>query len=70
MKNRYKEKRENAGLKQKDVAEKLNLNQSAISQWEIGASKPRADMLPKLATLYKCSVDELLADTIQNGKEA
>lgn len=63
MKTIFKEKREMAKLKQREVAEKLNISQSTISMWETGESLPRAELLPKIATLYDCTVDELLEDT-------
>lgn len=52
--------RKNAGLTQKEVAEQLDIDQSAISLWETGRTRPRAALLLKLAGLYICTVDELL----------
>lgn len=52
--------REKVGLTQKEVAEKMGVDQSAVSFWETGKTSPRAAMLVKLAGLYCCSVDELL----------
>lgn len=52
--------RENVGLTQKEVADKLGLDQSAVSLWETGKTAPRASVLVRLAGLYCCSVDELL----------
>lgn len=54
--------REKAGLTQKQAAAALGVDQSAISFWETGANNPRAALLPKIATLYGCTVDELLKD--------
>lgn len=54
--------RENIGLTQKEVADKLGLDQSAVSLWETGKTAPRASVLVKLAGLYCCSVDELLRE--------
>lgn len=59
---RFTELREKAGLTQKQVAAALGVDQSAISFWETGANNPRASMLPKIATLYGCTVDDLLKD--------
>lgn len=52
--------RKNAGLTQKEVAEHLDIDQSAISLWETGRTKPRATLLVRLACLYLCTVDDLL----------
>ena len=46
---------------QREVAAALGVKESAVSKWERGISKPRADRLPKLARLYGCSIEELLA---------
>lgn len=49
-----------AGLRQVDVAKKLDVTQSAVSRWESGASKPLMKYRKKLARLYGCTADELL----------
>lgn len=54
--------RKNAGLTQNEVAERLDVDQSAISLWETGRTQPRAALLVKLADLYLCTVDELLKE--------
>ena len=54
-----KELREHAGLTQIDLANRLCVNRSTVSMWEIGKSNPRADLLPKLAKILNCSIDEL-----------
>lgn len=57
--------RKNAGLSQAEVAEKIGVTDAAVSMWETGKTRPRASILVRLAGLYACTVDELLAD----GKE-
>lgn len=52
--------REKVGFTQKEVAEKLGIDQSAVSLWETGKTAPRASVLVKLAGLYCCTVDDLL----------
>lgn len=47
---------------QREVAKLLGVKASTVSKWESGAAKPRADKLPRLAKLYGCTIDELLAD--------
>lgn len=46
---------------QQEVAKAVGVKASAVSKWERGISKPRADKLPLLAKLYGCSIEELLA---------
>lgn len=52
--------REKTGLTQREVAEKLGVDQSAVSFWETGKTAPRAALLVQVAKLYNCTVDELL----------
>lgn len=54
------ELRKAAGLTQDDVSRELGVTVAAVSLWETGKNKPRADSLMKLASIYKCSVDEIL----------
>ena len=61
--NTVAERRKEAGLTQKQLANLLGLKRSSISKWENGASKPRAETLKKLADLLNCTVDELLKET-------
>lgn len=58
----FLEKRQAAGLSQYDVAKALGVHQTAISLWENGKTAPRASLLPKLAKLYNCTIDELLRE--------
>lgn len=57
-----KELRLAAGLRQNDVAKKLHVAQGAVSYWESGKTKPCNKHRVKLAKLYGCTVDELLAN--------
>ena len=52
--------REKRGITQAELADSLCVTQGAISQWETGRSFPRAELLPKLADILGCTVDELL----------
>ena len=51
---------------QREVAKVIGVKESAVSKWERGLSKPRADKLPQLAKLYGCSIEELLADQTES----
>lgn len=52
--------REDKGVTQAELAKRLNVTQGAVSQWELGITKPRADVLLKLSSILECTVDELL----------
>ena len=54
-----KELREKANVTQKELASALNIGQSAVAMWETGVSMPRAELLPKIASVLNCTVDDL-----------
>jgi transcriptional regulator with XRE-family HTH domain len=56
----FKEAREKSGITQKELATTLGMDQSAISLWENGKTMPRAILLPKIAKILGCTVDELI----------
>ena len=49
-----------AGLRQIDVAKKMNVDQGAVSKWESKETKPSRKYHKKLAKLYGVTVDELI----------
>ncbi len=56
------DKRKAAGVTQEFLAKKLNVTQQAVARWETGKAYPRASMLPKIASVLGCTVDELLCE--------
>jgi DNA-binding XRE family transcriptional regulator len=58
----FKTARKKAGLTLRQVAEEMDVTDAAVAQWESGATSPRAKLLPTLAQLYGCTVDELLKE--------
>ena len=57
---RLKDLREDADLKQKEVAEYLHIKQNTYSQYENGQRQLPIDILVKLATFYNVSTDYIL----------
>lgn len=51
--------RVNAGLLQKEAAEKLGISNKTLSKWENYESFPGADMIPKICDLYGVSYDHI-----------
>lgn len=51
-----------AGLTQVQFAKKLNVDQSTVSLWESGKSKPHKKLHKKMAKILGCTVDELLKE--------
>lgn len=53
--------RENKGLTQQEVADMLGVTPAAVSKWENGSSKPRVEVLFKLAEILGVRSEELMA---------
>ncbi len=53
--------RKQRGLTQKELAEKLEVTDKAISRWETGKGMPETSLLKPLAEILGVSVGELLA---------
>ena len=51
--------RKNIGVQQKEAAQKLRIAQNTLCQYETGARKVPVALLPKLARLYGCSIEDL-----------
>ena len=56
-----REHRELLGLTQEALAAKCGVVKSAVSMWETGDRKPDIIMLKRLASIFGCTTDELLA---------
>lgn len=59
--NRLCDLRRQAGLTQRQAADRLGVSNKAVSKWETGKSKPSTDALRKLSALYHVSIEELLS---------
>lgn len=55
------ELRKQKELKQKEVAEALQVSDKAISRWETGRGIPDVDSLQRLSDFYEVSINEILA---------
>lgn len=50
------------GITQTEAAESLGVSCASVSKWESGKTKPRDALLPKIAKLYRCKIDDLLKE--------
>lgn len=60
MKDKIKELRKAAKYSQEELAKRLNVHQTAVSQWEQGRTTPDLDTVKKLANIFNVSTDYLL----------
>lgn len=58
--NGLKAIREKNHMTQAELAEKLNISRTTVTNWESGVNKPRADMLVTLSKLLHCKIEDLL----------
>lgn len=56
---RLRELRQERGLTQGQVAQKLSLSVQAVSKWETGKNLPDIILLPEIADLYGVTIDAL-----------
>ena len=61
--NRLKDLREDNDVKQKELAEYLNIKQNTYSQYENGKREIPIELLWKLADFYNTSVDYIIGRT-------
>lgn len=55
--------RKEKNISQTELAEYLFLAQQTVSQWEVGNGAPEITLLPKIATFFGVSIDELFGMT-------
>ena len=52
--------RKNAGLTQKQVAEKLNISNSTLVKWEKGIAFPKPHQVIPICKLYNMDYDDII----------
>ncbi|MDE6016358.1 MAG: helix-turn-helix transcriptional regulator [Acetatifactor sp.] len=63
------ELRKQKGMKQKEVAEAIQVSDKAVSRWETGRGIPDIDSLQRLSDFYEISINEILAGRYLNADE-
>lgn len=61
-------KRKDKRVTQEELAQKMGVTKSSISKWETGQTYPDIFLLPKPATYFNVSIDELLGYSPQLTK--
>lgn len=59
-----------SNIKQLTVAKKLNITRVAVANYEKGSRTPSIEMLPKLAEILNCSIEELVLAIIETKKQS
>lgn len=66
---KIRELRNQAGLTQKELAEKLYKSESAVRMWELGKSEPDLLSVNALAEIFNVSADTILGTDIPSLSE-
>lgn len=67
--DKIKKLRQNIGMSQTELAEKLHISNQAISKWENNTSDPTINLLPDLASILGVSIDDLFEYTDDKAYE-
>ncbi len=59
--------RRERGMTQKELADRLNITDKAVSKWERGLALPDTAAIPKLAEIFGVSVEELISAKASSG---
>jgi transcriptional regulator with XRE-family HTH domain len=59
LKDKLKKLRVQHNMTQEEVAERLGFSAQTVSKWERGISYPDITLLPKIAKMFRCSIDSL-----------
>lgn len=62
--------RKEKGFTQVKLAEKLDVSQNTISNWETGVSKPDVPMVAKIAKIFDCDVSVVVACFANQAEES
>lgn len=63
MKNNIASERKRAGLTQEQLARELGIAASTLREWELARRPPATDVTARMASIFGCTIDYLLALT-------
>lgn len=64
---KIKSARNQAGLSQQELADRLHVSRSAVAKWEADKGLPDIENLKSIAKLFGMTVDELVDDEAESG---
>lgn len=67
--SRVRERREELGMKQKDLADKLGITQGAVGNYETGVSSPKEEIMLKMFDVLGVEPNYLFQDNFTNKIE-
>lgn len=54
--------RKKHGMSQAALAEMLGVTSSTVAKWESAEAYPRTQLLPKIAKIFNCTIDDLFKE--------
>ena len=57
--------REGSNMTQSELADRLGVARSTVTQWENGWSSPRMGMVQKLAGVFRVTTGDIVSDTVE-----
>ena len=69
MKYKIKEMIKKSGLTQKEIAEKMKIQQVTLSRWINGEKNPRLDNAYELSKILNCKIDEFIEESPPDNEE-
>lgn len=66
FKEKVKELMNEKNISQRDLANAIKINESAMSRYISGERTPRIDILTKIARFFNVSIDELMDDSFDD----
>nr|WP_305888874.1 helix-turn-helix transcriptional regulator [Parvularcula maris] len=64
-----RERREEKGLTQKDLGERVGVSRQAINALETGKHKPSLDLAYRLAAVFDCETEALFSNPYRGSAE-
>ncbi len=62
--------RKQRGMTQEEFSNRLGLSYQAVSKWETGKTAPDVFLLPSIAEVFECSIDDLFSFLAKNKQES
>lgn len=66
--NFFRSRREELGLTQRDIALRLNITTSTVSQWECDDVLPRAETWDAIADVYGVSAERIAKEILKSAR--
>ncbi|WP_049869898.1 helix-turn-helix domain-containing protein [Paenibacillus sp. D9] len=67
---RIKKLRKSFNMTQRQLADRLRVDNTTISKWESGIYEPNSDLLNSLAEIFETTVDDILGRKTSSGSAA